>query len=136
MTAASKLVNAALFPIRLRLLICSSPAMQQLAPALIAGNLLHRWWYGLFAPAIQPGPKAAVLGDAPELTSFRVAIRPESRPSSKRSAWHPHALGPCRRGAGLRRKLHDYLSFTIEKAQNPPGLSHVSQDVREKGDLR
>ena len=39
-------------------------------------------------------------------------------------------------GAVLRRKLHDYLSFTIEKAQNPPGLSHVSQDVREKGDLR
>src|SRR5450756_2013444 len=106
------------------------------APRRVPGGPGDRWWYGLFSPAIQPGPKAAVLGDAPELTSFRVAIRPESRPSSKRSAWHPHALGPCRRGAGLRRKLHDYLSFTIEKAQNPAGLSHVSQDVREKGDLR
>ena len=32
--------------------------------------------------------------------------------------------------------VHDYLSFTIEKVQNPPGLRHVSQDVRAKGDLR
>ena len=36
----------------------------------------------------------------------------------------------------IRRKLHDYLSFTIDKAQNPSGISHVSQDVRKKGDLR
>lgn len=39
-------------------------------------------------------------------------------------------------GAGLRRKPHDCLSFRIETAQNPPGLSHVSQDIGEKGDLR
>jgi hypothetical protein len=32
-----------------------------------------------------------------------------------------------------RRMPHDYLSFTIEKTQNPPGCGHVSQDVREKG---
>jgi hypothetical protein len=36
------------------------------------------------------------------------------------------------RGLGL---VNDYLSFTIDKVENPPGLHRVSHYVREKGDL-
>ena len=39
------------------------------------------WMEGLFSSAIQPGPKAAVLGDAPELTSFRV---PDDSPRARK----------------------------------------------------
>src|ERR1019366_6026234 len=44
--------------------------------------------------------------------------------------------GNHERGGERGGKPHDYLSFTIEKAPNPPRPTRRSQDVREKGDLR